>query len=162
MLDSSEEFVEAMLSFPAMSDDVGRDSLLALAESGAHPRRMSVTPGGLNQDVTAMAVAGLGDGAAALATAGGVFAGHEANEGHERPRTREAAEVTELGAKDHGAVGIDAAKAAEATDRLPVRGREREFLDLPVEVVAAVELVLEQGQVLTEDVTILVDDAGIV
>jgi len=136
LLDPSEEFVEAMLSFPAMCDDVGRDSLLSLSKPGTDTRRMSVAPGGLNEDVTAMAVAGLGDGAAVLSGGRGVFAGHEADEGHEGSRTREAAKVTELGTKDHGAVSIDASKAAEPPDRLPVAGRERELLDLPVEVVA--------------------------
>ena len=159
LLDPSEQLVETMLSFPAMGDDVGGHTLLALSESGTHAGRVSKALGGLDQDMSAVAVAGLGDGASFIPGAGGVLAGNEAHEGHELPRRGEAAQVAEFGPQDHVAVGIDAPETPESPDGLLVSRSEGQLLDLAVEVVPAVDLVLEEDKVFAQHIAILGNEA---
>jgi len=156
-----KEGVEALLALPGVADDSGVLTLLAPLEGGADGRTVSVLPGGLDEGVAHATVAGLGDGAEALSRARGVLAGNEADVGHELSRAGETAQVAELGGDDHGGLGLEAAEAAEAIDQGLVAGRESEGLDAAVELIPALELVLEEGEVLGEDGVILLgEDTG--
>jgi hypothetical protein len=81
LFDPAKELVESVLSFPTVGHHVSRNPLLTGSEAGTHAGWMAITPGGLNENVSAMGVAGLGDGSPGLATAGGVFAGDESDVG---------------------------------------------------------------------------------
>jgi hypothetical protein len=83
---------------------------------------MAVVPGGLDQQPAGVAVAGLGDGAAAILLTRGVLAGDETQEGHQASGRVEAEEVVELGDQAHGGGGVDAAEAAQRGDRFGLRG----------------------------------------
>jgi len=156
-----KEGVETLLALPGMADDTGVLTPLAPLEGGADGRTVSVLPGGLDEGVAHAAVAGLGDGAQALLRARGVLAGHEADVGHELAGAGEAAQVAELGGNDHGGLGLEAAEAAEAIHQGLVAGREGESLNAAVELLAALEFVLEEGEVLGEDRVILLgEDTG--
>jgi hypothetical protein len=65
-----EDLVEAMLAFPGVGDDGGILSLLAALEWGAHGGPPPVAPGGLDEDVSAAGVPGLGDSALPASIAG--------------------------------------------------------------------------------------------
>lgn len=56
------------------------------APNRGNPRRMTVSPGALDQHVTHTTVAGLGDPAAPDRVASRALAGHEAEIAHETPR----------------------------------------------------------------------------
>src|SRR6185503_9413905 len=58
-------FVQAMLRFPRVCDDGGRLTALARGEGNADLRRTPVAPGRLHQDMAAVAVSRLRDGATA-------------------------------------------------------------------------------------------------
>ena len=150
-----KEGEEAVLAFPGMANDVGILPLLATPERSSDGWPLSVGPGGLNEDVTHAGVAGLGDGAEPLTVSGGVLTGDEADVGHELARVLEAAQIAELGGEDHSGLGLEAAEAANAIDEGFVARREGESGDAVVELVSALELVLEQGEVFGEDDVIL-------
>jgi len=156
-----KEGVETVLALPGVADDSGVLTLLAPLEGCADGGAFAVLPGSLDEGVAHAAVAGLGDGAQALSRARGVLAGHEADVGHELAGALEAAQVAELGGNDHGGLGLEAAEATEAINQGLVAGREGESLDAAVELIAALELVLEEGEVFGEDSVILLgEDTG--
>jgi len=124
---------------------------LAAFERSADGRASSVAPGGLDEHVSAARVAGLGDGPLSSSVAGGVLAGHQPQVGHERTRVLEAAEVAEFGGQDHGGAGLEAPEAGDAVDEGLVARREGQLLDAAVELVPALELVLEEGEVFGQD-----------
>ena len=95
--DAVVELVEPVLRLPGMGDDGGRLPVLSLLELLAHGGSHPVVPGGLDEHVATSTVAGLGDGAPALAVAGGVLAGDEAEVGHELSGSLEASPVADLG-----------------------------------------------------------------
>jgi hypothetical protein len=108
----------------------------------------------LDEDVSAVTVAGLGDGTSILAVTGGVFAGHEADVGHEPPRGIVATQVAEFGAKHHGRVRTQAPEPAESIHGLLVGRGYGELLDLSVQLASAIDLVLEQSEVFAEHVSV--------
>ena len=114
--ESVKDFVEPVLTLPGVGDDRGVLALLPPFERSADGGPPSVTPGGLDEHVSATGVAGLGDGALPPAVAGGVLAGHQAEVGHELAGILEAAEVAELGGQNHGCVGLEASEAGDAID----------------------------------------------
>lgn len=146
--ESVKEGVEAMLTLPGVLDDGGILAALTAAQGRAHGRALTGVPGGLDEDVADPGVAGFGDGAEASSLPGGVLAGNETDVGHELARVLEAAHVAELGGDDHGGLGFEPAEATEAIDQGLVAGREGEVLDAAIQIVPALELVLEKGQVL--------------
>jgi proline iminopeptidase len=79
-----------------------------------------------------------------------VLAGHEPEVGHELARTVEAAHVAEFAGEDHGGLSLEAAEAADTIDEWLVSRRESEGLDPLIELVSALQLVLEQREVLGE------------
>jgi hypothetical protein len=81
-----------------------------------------------------VAVAGLGDSAPLLPAATRVLAGHEAHECHQRPRTLEPAEVTDLGDERHRRECRDAAQAGQLRDGFGVWLGPSDPLDLAIEV----------------------------
>jgi len=156
-LDPTKQLVESVLSLPAVGHHLGRESLLPLSEPGSHPWRISIAPGGLNEDVSAVTVAGFGDRASILAIARGMLTGYEPDEGHELAGRSEATQVAEFGAEHHSPVRVEAAEAAESSNGLFVGGRNGEFLDLPIQLVSAIDLVLEQGEILAKHVPVFDD-----
>src|SRR5919106_2579632 len=81
------------------------------ARSARPPARM---PGRLDQEPADVAVADLGDRALPALLAGGVLAGHQADEGHELLRTCEAAEAADLDQEREREQRVDATQAAQA------------------------------------------------
>jgi hypothetical protein len=98
--------------------------------------------------MTYAGVASLGDTTEPSAIAGGVLAGHEADVGHELARALEAPEIAKLGGDDHRGLSLEAAEAAETVDERLIARRKGEPMDAVVEFIPALELVLEEGQVL--------------
>lgn len=77
-------------------------------------------PGNLDQRAACRPVASLGDGTLATALAGGVFAGREAEIGHELARVFEALEAVNLGHQRHGGDELDATHGLQRLDQWPV------------------------------------------
>jgi hypothetical protein len=150
-----EEFEEAVLSLPSMSDDVGWLALLAFLELSRDGRPISILPSGLDEHMAAATVAGLGDGSPTNAIPGGVFGRDESEEGHELRRAIEASPVTDLGNKGHGGQRADAPETGQPLDQRFVGGRQGQGLDLFVKVIPSVGLVVEEGEVLGQDGAIL-------
>jgi hypothetical protein len=151
-----EESVEPVLTFPGVADHVGILTALSTPERGPDGGPLAVVPGGLDEDVTYAGVASLGDTTEPSAIARGVLAGHEADVGHELTGALEAAHVAELGDEDHRGLGLEAAEAADAVDQGLVAWEEGEVVNATVELVPALELVLEEGEVLGEHRAVLV------
>jgi hypothetical protein len=113
---------------------------------------MAVVPGGLDEEAPRVGVPGAGDGAALLRLSARVFAGDEAEEGHEGTGSREAAEVVELGDEAHCRDGVDPPEAAEPGDRFAVglfgaAGSEL-LIEMPeslLELVESDEIAVEGG-----------------
>ena len=118
--ETHEASVQPIMGAIGESDHTGGLSLAPASEREADRGSMAVMPGGLDEEASRVGVAGSGDGAAVLRVAARVFAGDEAEEGHEGAGSREAAEVVELGDEAHRGDGVDAAEAAEPSNRLAV------------------------------------------
>ena len=115
--ETQEASVEAIVGAIGKGDHVGRLPFAPASEGEADRGPMAVMPGGLDEEASCVGVAGSGDRAALLRLSTRVFAGDEAEEGHERTGSREAKEVMQLGDEADGGDGVDAAEAAEPGDR---------------------------------------------
>ena len=71
---------------------------------------------GFDEQPPRMAVAGLGDAALAPLVAAGVFAGHQAEVGHELPRMPETPRASEFTDQDHGSDHGEAAQTHHGLD----------------------------------------------
>ena len=157
---SVKDLEESMLALPGMGDCGRILTMLSAFETGAEGGSLAIVPGGLNEDVADASVAGLGDGALSSALTGGMLAGSETDVGHELARALEAAHVAELGGQDHGCLGLEAAEAGDAVDDGLVAGREGKGLDAAIEFVSALQLVLEEGEVLGQDGAVLIGEGA--
>lgn len=107
---------QAQLRTPSdVGDGLGKLGL-ASGDDRADAGRVSVVVRHLHQHAPRSAVAGLGDRTLALAGAAGVFAGHQAEVGHELARVGEAVEVLDLGGDGHGRDKLDTAHGLQSRD----------------------------------------------
>jgi hypothetical protein len=125
--------------------------LLATLEIDADLGPVLVAPRGLDEDMSTVAVTGLGDRAAAFAIPAGVFPRDEPEVTGQLPRMFEAAPIHDLGGEHHRGMERDAAEALEALDHGRERRGEREPFDRAIEFVPPLQLVGQQGVVLPED-----------
>jgi len=157
---SVKDLEESMLALPGMCDDGRTLTVMSAFETGAERGSFAVVPRGLNEDVAYASVAGLGDGALSSALTGGMLAGRETDVGHELARALEAAHVAEFGGQDHGRLGLEAAEAGDTVDDGLEAGGEGKGLDAAVELVSALHLVLEKGEVLGQDRAVLIGESA--
>ena len=99
--ESVADLVEPMLTLPGVSNHGRILVLLPAPEGGTCSGPAAIVPGGLDEHMTDPCVTGLGDGALSSSIARGVFAGHEAEVGHELTGALEATNVAEFGGEDH-------------------------------------------------------------
>src|SRR5438552_6303430 len=135
--------VQTLLRAPGVCDDVAGLALAAPGQHASDPRRVTVVPRCFDEDATRVRVAGLRQRPSTLHVAGGVLAGNQPKIGHELARTAETLEVDDLGHEDHSRERVDAAKAAEPADRLPIERGGGQGLDLLVERRLARQRLLE-------------------
>jgi len=108
--------MQPLLRRPRLAEDGRGVPGAALGQAASEPRRMAVMPTRLDQEAPDGQIAGFRDTPPALPFPGRGLAWHEAEEGHELPRVREARQIAELGEQDHGGQGVDPAEAAEPAD----------------------------------------------
>jgi hypothetical protein len=89
-----------------------------------------VVPGGLDEEASDVAVAGLGDGSLSSCLTRAVLTGDEADKGHESASCGEAFEVVEFHGEADGGDRLEAAEAAESRDGLGVARIDSETLDV--------------------------------
>jgi len=109
-----ETSVQPLLRLPGVSDDSGRLSLLSTLEIDARLWSMTVAPCGLDEDMPAVAIAGLGDRSQSLPVTARVFAGDQAEVAGELRGPLEAAPVDDLGREHHRGMERDALGSTEA------------------------------------------------
>jgi hypothetical protein len=108
-------------------------------------------PGGLDEQPPYVAVARLGDLAAALLASRGMLTGDQPQEGHEAAWGVEAHEVVELGDQTHGGESFDAPEATKRSHYLGVAVLAAQLFDLLVERSQANLHLLDRQQVVVED-----------
>ena len=106
---------QAQLRLPRDVRDRLGQLVVSPGDDRAHPSVMPVVPGHLHQHAPRSAVAGLGDGALPALAARAVFAGHQAEVGHQLARVLETHEVLQL--RDDGD-GRDQLHTAHGLQRL--------------------------------------------
>jgi hypothetical protein len=92
--------VEPVLGFDSDGNDLGRLSLAPAVEDEVCATSVSVVPGGLYENTTAVGVAGFGNGFSALALTTGPFARYETEVGHQCRGRTEATDIADLGKND--------------------------------------------------------------
>ena len=97
-----EALMHPLLRLPGVRDHRRRLPLLAAREIDARLRSMPIAPGRPDEDVAAMRVPGLGDGAESHPLAARSLARDEAEVAGELRGTLEAAPVHNLGGEHHG------------------------------------------------------------
>src|SRR5690606_30497538 len=113
-------------------------------------RPMPVAPRGLDQDMSTVTVAGLGDRAESLPVTTRVLAGDESEIARELGGPLETAPVDDLRRQHHRRVQGDATEALQLAHHRR-EGRELgQLLDLPIQLVAPLQLVHQQRMVLAE------------
>jgi hypothetical protein len=142
--------MESLLRLPRVRDDRRRLACLSPFQIDARLGTVPIAPGRLDKDVTAMRVPGPGDGAESRPITARVLARDEAEVAGELRRALEAAPVNNLRREHHGRVERDAAKALQTRDHRRERRQEGELFDLTIQFIASLELVHQQGMVLSK------------
>src|SRR5213592_4312550 len=134
-----------------MRDHRGRLPLLPPPNLDAQVRAIVVAPRGLHEYVATVTVPRFGDGALPFAGSTRVLARDESEVRGELAGTLEAPPIDDLRRQDHRRAKTDPAEALESPHRRGKRGQEGELLDLPIELVAPLQLVREERVVLAKD-----------
>src|SRR5512141_2933643 len=89
--------VQSVLRFPRVGDHGRGLAALPRFKRGTNLRRMAVAPRGLQQDVSAMTIAGFRNPAPSFAIAGRMLARHKSEVGHQLAWRVEAPPINDLG-----------------------------------------------------------------
>src|SRR5207302_1912368 len=113
---ASVQSIQPMLGSPGDLEHVRRLALLTVCDRGPDSWFAQVVPGGLDQQPSRVAGAGLGDRALAAALTRLVERGYEPEPGAEPARVLEAREVADLEAEHERGQRVDAAETAQTCD----------------------------------------------
>ena len=89
--------VQPLLRIPGDHGDLPMDSILATAQRLGHSRDKPSVPRRLNQNAPKMSIAAFGNAAATNSTAATMLRWNQTRVGHELPRVREPADITDFG-----------------------------------------------------------------
>ena len=126
-------------------------ALAAVAQRHPDAWTMSVVPGGLDEESSHVAVAGLGDGAEAALLARAVLAWDEADEGHQPPRRSEAFEVVQLDGEADGGDGVEASEAPQRGDGAGVSRVDGETLQVNDQILGSLLNLVDGEEVVGDD-----------
>jgi len=108
--------MQALLGGPGAGNHVRRCATLADAERGADEGPMSIVPGGFNEHLPQVRIAGFSDVAAPLFQSTGVLRWEQTDKRHRARRRRKPPRVPQFGGDSEGRQVIDAAESAQAGD----------------------------------------------
>jgi hypothetical protein len=114
---ASESTTQTLLRPVRDGDHMPGLSLPSARQRLADARSVLIVPGGFHEEPADQRVAGAGDAAPSLMFAALVFARHQAQIRHQRPRRGEPSKIVQFGQDQHRRQRVDPAEAPQPTDR---------------------------------------------